>query len=417
MSEPTTDNVLVLGGDTGTGGTGTGNAYLGGPTGGFLGPQRPPEFRLELRNGKGGLLGFDSLVSLSCKRRHTALSNFSVVVPTREADLTDWLLSDVRLTFGDTILFRGRLDTIDGSLFAPTVTLSGSGIGVALQRGDYTMSWRNSTYWGAIDEVWTQRSEFSASVIQPDDPNHPANTQVNPSEDYSGTPMGILQSLHEEAGMRFSILHSKAGKNAVSYPQGAIRRNHDWDVLDGSRQASAEGYANRVAVTGALKRDGSGERIFAEARAEAEIDAMAKRGIGDEGVVTYPIRDESIGGSPQQRDDGISLAEYYHSAENKANAKAKSKLTDLVAKDDVGGQLEVWPTVATPGYEYYIERFTGEDPRAYGEGPYGGGSYGGPEGSWSSLEAVNYSVSRGDRSCSLDFSESEGLAETIRDVK
>lgn len=420
------DDVLVLGGDTGAA-AGGGHAYLGGPEGGFFGPQHPPGYRLELRNGAGDRLGFDGLVTLSVKRRHTALSDFSATVETPPNEtLTDWLLSEVRLAFGDTVLFRGRLDTVNGDLFAPTVELSGRGIGVDLLRGDLTLSWRNTPYWRAIREVWRQHSAFSVTVLQPEDTDAPGNADVPDGEEYSGTPMEILTSLHEDAGMRFTILHSQPGKTAVSYPRGAIRRDHsdDWDVLDGSREASAQDYANRVVVTGALiegatgtgESGGEGERVRAVAADTAEIEAMRANGVGNDGRVTYPIRDESIGGALDQRDDGVTRTEYHENAEQEALTKAKSKLADLVDKDTVGGQLQVWPTVAAPGYEYYIEQFRAGDGRTYGEGAYGSGAYGTPTGNWASLESVNYSAGRGERSCALDFAQTDDFSETISTV-
>lgn len=415
------DDVLVLGGSDG------GRVYLGGPSGGFLGPQAPHGYRFELRLG-GESLTLDSFTSMSVKRRHTALSDFQLTIPMpADGDLMDWLLADIRLLFGDSILFRGRLDTIDGDLFAPVAALSGNGIGVELTRGEIVHEWRNTEYWEAIREVWRQDSDFSTTVLPPEDPNHPGHTEVPPSNEYSGTPMEILQQLHEESGMRFSVLHAKPGKNAVSYVPGDVRRDHAdrWEVLDGSRQASAAGYANRVTVTGAVKEGatgttqpgGEGEHVYAEAKNEVEIAQMRQRGVGNDGVVTYPIQAPGIGDALAEREEGVSRAEYYRRAHAEALAKAKSKLAELADKDTVGGSLDIWPAAVVPGFQYRINQFSGQEPRAYGEGPYGSGPYGGAGGDWASLESVSYSVSRGERSCSLDFSRVEGLAETIRSVR
>lgn len=411
------DDVFVLGGDTGAGTGTTGKPYLGGPQGGFFGPQPDERFRLELRDGAGGRLLLDEFTSLSVKRRHTALSDFSVTVPMpadETVNLRNWLLTDARLTFGTTVLFRGRLDTIDGKLFEPTAKLSGQGIAVSLLRGDFTESFQNIPYWEAIRRVWRQLTDFSVTVLSPDNPSAPGNAEVNPTNSYSGTPMSILQSLHDDAGMRFTVLHAQPGKNVISYPAGSIRRNHTdrWDVLGGSREASAEGYANRVTVTGALKRDGSGEHVFAVAKNEYEIATMRERGLGDEGVFTFPIRDESIGGSPEDRDEDVPLAEYYGRAKSEASTVAESKLADLVQKDTVGGQLDIWPALAPPGFEYYTAPFYGGG-RVYGEGVYGSGTYG-TGGSFATLESATYSAGRGDRSCGLNFTRTDGLAETIR---
>lgn len=377
---------------------GASGATLGGQFAGFMGPQRPPGYRLRITTGDGDRIDITDINSLSVNRRHTAISDWSATIPHR-VGIDERILSAVRLTWGDTILFRGRLESIAGELNSPTVELSGRGIAADLTRGEVDLGLANVRYREAIGTVWRRHTPFSATVIAPDDSDHPANTRISTDEgdgDYSGTPMEVLGSLHSDCGMRFTVLHSRPGLNVESYPIGSRRRRHDWGEPDGGdRDMSAKDYANRVVVTGALKDDGSGERIRAVAEDAGEIALMRDRGIGDDGRVAYPIDDDSI------------------TDPAKAQAKADSTLADLVDKDTVGGSLDVSPTVAAPGYQYYVPELGGEEPRAFGEGAFGAGTFGSESGQYASLEKVNYSISRGSESCGLDLSRREGFADAL----
>ena len=362
---------------------------------GFMGPQSPPGYRLELTTGDGDRVALESFTSLSVNRRHTAISDWSATVPTRP-DIDDRVLAGVRLAWGDTILFRGRLEDVSGDLFAPTVEIAGRGIEADLTRGDVTLNLENVRRCDAIRQLWRQETGFDATVITPTDRDHPACGRISTDPDdgeYSGTPMKVLKTLHEEAGMRFTVLHSQPGQTVESYPIGSRRRDHDWDVLGGERDVSAKDYANHVVVKGEFRPDGT--RLRVEAEDADEIAAMRRRGVGNDGHVTYPIDDPTLTDPDKARDI------------------ARSKLMDLVDKDSVGGSLETTPTVANPGYQYYIPEFGGPEPSAYGSGVYGAGTYGTTPGQYVSLEKISYSISRGDESCSLDFRRREGLAQTL----
>lgn len=380
---------------------------------GWMGAPKSTGYRLSISTAGGGRLGIDDVISLSVERRHTAISNWSATVPT-QPDLDDHTLSRVRLAWGDTILFTGRLEELSGEIGAPVVSISGRGIGADLTRGKINPDLEHVRRWDAIGEVWSQYSDFSATVARPDSYDHPANGRISSGDnnDYSGTPMDVLKQLHEDAAMRFTIMHARPGRAVESYPRGTRHRRHDWAVFGGERDVSVMGYANRVDVTGALKPDGSGERFHAVAEDEQEIKTMRKRDIGNDGRVTYPIDDPSIKDDRDLGEDPDAQTGHQNALE-----VAKSKLADLVDKDSVGGTIDISPTVAAPGYVYYIPQFGGE-PRAYGEGKYGEGTYGSEAGDYVPLNKVSYSISYGEEvgTCTLDFSRQGGLAATLEDA-
>lgn len=363
--------------------------------GGWMGSAPESGYRLRITTGSGDRETISGLTSLSVNRRHTAMSDWSATVPHR-VGIDDRVLSSIRLEWGDTILFRGRLEDVGGEIGAPVVDISGRGIEADLTRGDVTLNLGNVRRCDAIEQVWTQHTDFSPTVIVPDDDTHPACGRITTDpddEEYSGTPMDVLQTLHGDAGMRFTVLHSRPGLHVESYPAGGRRRRHNWDVLGGDRDVSAKEYANRVVVKGEFHSDGT--RLTAVAEDDQEIEAMRQRGIGDDGHVTYPVSDRTLT-DPAEAED-----------------IAQSELADLVDKDSVGGSLDVSPTVAAPGFDYYVPEFGGPEPEPYGTGVYGAGTYGTKPGQYVSLEKINYSISRGDVSCTLDFSRREGFAETL----
>lgn len=381
-----------------------GNTPLGS---GYMGPQPPLSYRLRITTGSGDRIEIDDITSLSVNRRHTAISDWEATIPTRPA-IGDRVLSSVRLTWGDTVLFRGRLEEISGDINAPTVNISGQGIAADLTRGELDLDMRGLPRWRAIRSVWRNHTSFSPTVLEPPTRDHPAAGRVG--ERKQGTPMKVLQELHDDAGMRFTVLHSRPGRNVESYAAGDRRRRHDWDVLGGDRDLSAKDYANRVVVVGALKGDGSGERYRGVAEDQREIEAMRARDIGDDGRVTYPVYDDSIGPDDDLGDDPDA-----QTGDENARDEAQSQLMDLVDKDSVGGSLDIAPTVAEPGYDYWVEEFSVSDVDGrYGGEPYGALPYGARDaGGFVALNKINYSISRGDEPCTLDFAQREGLADTL----
>ena len=377
-------------------------ATLGGPYAAFRGPQRPADYRLRITTGAGDRHVIERFESLGVTRRHTAISDWSATIA-HDPGIDDRVLSSVRLTWGDTILFQGRLQNVDGGLGEPVVKLEGEGIETDLTRGDIDLDLTNVRRCDAIRTVWRWHTPFDATIYLAAGPGHPCATRIStdPNDgEYSGTPMEVLKELHNDAGMRFTVLHSRPGLNVESYPIGGRQRRHDWDVdLDESkRQVSAEGYANRVVVRGALRGDGSGERIVEVATDDAEIAAMKDRQIGNDGVVTYPI-------GPDDEFD----------THEKARAEAESKLAELVDRDSVGGKLEITPTVAAPGLDYYVPEFSGEREEPLGASDLGNGPLGTVEGRYVSLEQVTYSIKfgTGERSCSLDLTQRDGLVDEL----
>lgn len=393
MSANTTDDVATLG-----------NTPLGA---GYMGPQQPLSYRLRITTGDGDRITVSDINSLSVNRRHTAISDWSATIPTRP-DIGDRVLSSIRLTWGDTILFRGRLEDISGELNSPTVDISGRGIEADLTRGELDLDMRGLPRWEAIRSVWQNHTNFSPAVLEPPSDDHPAAGRVG--ETKQGTPMAILKDLHDAASMRFTVLHSRPGRNVESYPIGELRRRHDWDVDGGNRDMSAKDYANHVVVVGALKDDGSGEHYRGEAMDEQEIEAMRGRGVGNDGRVTYPVYDDSIG-----PDDGYPDDPAAQSGDENCREEAMAQLADLVDKDTVGGSLDIEPTVAAPGYDYYIPELSINDTDGrYGGAPYGELAYGAQgTGGYASLNKINYSISRGSESCSLDFAQREGFADAL----
>lgn len=212
------------------------------------------------------------------------------------------------------------------------------------------------------------------------------------SQQYQGTPLSILQDLHNYSSRRFVIEHGTGSDTSriESFITGQSRQRRDesdhWTVTDVSRDTSIDEYANVVHVEGAAIT--SSQDYRATARDEAEIQAIANETGGD-GVRAISIEDRSL------------------TSDNDCRSKARSELRSRTQQDTVGGSVSTTPQLPTPGKPYLAEFFGGDNVGGYGYDY--GLSYGAGGMTYSSLESVSFSESAGSASTSLDFERVHGL--------
>lgn len=298
----------------------------GGSDGGTWGPQRERRYRLRLRRGDRQTV-IEAVLSVEMRLRHSAVSSLSCEVP-RIPGLSDYRLGTMELLFGDRRLFRGRFTAYPGPGTTETVTVGGPGPGHVLKRRDLSVSFSSRDAYDAIAEVWREYTPFSATVTTPNSPTT--------LEDFSaeGTVLEVLQALHDQAGMRWTIQMDEQDFAAESYVAAEVPRTQDWDAVAHESSGDLEGYANKVVVYGGL--DSNDQRVTATAKDQAEIDALAADDIGDDGVIQVRVDDESL----------TTTAD--------AQARADAELADRLGNDDLSGQLDIMPTLVLPGYHYDI---------------------------------------------------------------
>lgn len=108
----------------------------------------------------------------------------------------------------------------------------------------------------------TPKSGFNGQVLQDWTLTIDGNdVPVITDKTYQGSDLEILQELHSEGRMRYTVTHSKNNKNVDSYPVGSIVKSQpDWTVISTKRVHDiGSRYSNHITVRG--QRDTDGNRL------------------------------------------------------------------------------------------------------------------------------------------------------------
>jgi hypothetical protein len=307
-------------------------ATYGGSDPATYGPQGARRYRVRLRRGDRRTV-IDAVTAIDMRLVHSAVSSVSVDVP-RLPGLDAYKFGTLELLYGEDRLFRGRLLEWPGPGTSETATLGAPGPGQALKRADLSVSYSSSTaVHEAIADVWRDDTPFSATVYEPSSPT----TIGGGGEAFEaeGTALEVLQTLHELAGMRWTVQFQNDSLDVESYVPGEQPRTQAWDAVAHDATGDGTGYGNVVRVYGGTAPDGS--RAFAEARDQAEIDALASD-IGD-GEVPIRVDDRTL------------------TTDADCQARADAELADRLDEDSLAGELEIVPELVLPGYQYDIREW------------------------------------------------------------
>lgn len=226
---------------------------------------------------------------------------------------------------------------------------------------------------------------------------------ISGEREFSGTPMSVLETMHNDAGRRFAIEHGvgpDAGPPALTSfetrDSNEIRSTANWVVTDVQRDADVSDYANQVTVIGAPLVPGSAARASATARDDSEIEGL-RDPPDDNGVRPITIRDESL------------------ETVNDALSKARALLRERVNADKRGGSVTTAPVLPTPGPQYLTE-FFGDD-NVGGWGLDWGQSWGATRiGHHSALESATYSEESGSAQTEMEFEKFSGLYRVVTEI-
>jgi hypothetical protein len=304
--------------------SGSDAATYGGPDAATWGPQREQRYRIRLRRGDRGTV-IDAVLSIELTLVHSAVSTLRCEVP-RIPGLGDYRFGTLDLLYGDERLFRGRLLEWPGPGTSETATLGGPGPGQALKRTDLSVSFSGRDAYDAITEVWRDKTPFTATVVEPANPTTLSDFATE------GSALEVLQSLHEQAGMRWTVQFAQDTTAVESYAASDVPKTQAWDAVEHESTGQGAGYANTVVVYGGL--DVNDNRVTATAKDQAEIDALAAD-IGD-GEVVARVDDESL------------------TTDADAQARADTELADRLEQDELSGSLTIMPELVLPGYYYDI---------------------------------------------------------------
>jgi hypothetical protein len=218
------------------------------------------------------------------------------------------------------------------------------------------------------------------------------------SREFSGTPLSILQEMHDYADRNFTLetgVGTADGATLESFAEGddslVAGGSDEWIITGKSRSVTDNGNANTVHVEGAETPTIGYYRGVA--RDEAAIRRLDEETPdSDNGVRPVYLTDRSL------------------TSDNDCLSRARSELASR-SRMSIGGDLSIGPALPKPGYPYRLRVFDSTD--IEGDIGYGlnyGRYYGvGSLGVTSSLETVGYSESAGDAGTSLSFERPSGL--------
>ena len=334
-------------------------ATWGPPDGATWGPQTELFYRARLTTPTGRRADITAIETVDLAIEHTAVSDVSLTVP-RIDGLGDFALGDLDVFFGDELLFQATLEKFPGPGVHTdeTATLAGRGPARSLTRGDISVDYSGVEDVEAIRRCWSDHTDFQATVTPP------AETTTLGEAVLEGSPMEVLEDLHERAGMRFTVMHTEPGKAVHSYPRGETREAA-WTSINDDSTGDVTGYANRVIVKGGTKSDGTLAR--GEATDQAEVDAL------DGNVEPWTITDHTL------------------TTDADCQALAEEELAKRAEQDSLSGKVEIIPELVLPGYHYQIPEWGVAQP----------------------IERVNYSESLGDATATLEVNAPEGVVETL----
>jgi hypothetical protein len=328
------------------------------PKPGRFGREREPEpepdddirrieraYAATLRLPNGDVRHIDDIFGVDPTREHTALSDWRLTVPAEDR-LDKWLHAEMILTFDRRVIYRGQFEDLSYSSSELVASISGRGAGAPLDSGSYQVRYTNIEDWRAIRNTWEELTDFEAYVVRP-----PRSVAIDEFE-AEGTPLEILQELHEDYGYRF-VIDQREPDRATSFKAGtAPIRTASWETLDDSRSRSVTGYHNKVTVVGARREESAPEpdeptpRFSATVQDDAEIARMAEQGFDE--PIEWHESDRSL--------------ESDQACEN----RAETLLEELVESDERSGSVDVFPRLIDPGPFYTVNEWDDERVR----GPY-----------------------------------------------
>lgn len=290
-------------------------------------------YSLELVAADGRTRTETALISVGLSLAHTGVSGMDVELAA--ANLSEWTFGEATLCHGDDALLTIGVERAPGPSSSSTVRLSGRGPARALARGDVTFAADGADGHDAVSDAWAAIApDWDVTVHPP-----PGDSEAVLSDfEASGTPLEVLQEVHDEADMRFVVQHGHGEQVVESFTPGTQVKRLDADVVSHESQLDVTGYANKVTVVG--KADG-GTPPTATVTDDAEINRLKS-----EWGVTEPIHWRAT--DPQKTTKAGCVS------------RAEAILADRTTNDTLSGTLEIAPKLVLPGYHYEIPQWSAD---------------------------------------------------------
>lgn len=185
-----------------------------------------------------------------------------------------------------------------------------------------------STYYRPVIENGAELIEITQVELFSIDPDE--YTTIDNVE-LSGSAYEVLTELHDIGGYTFTV-RDYDEVNITVAPTGTTGTHPNWRTITSTRAIDYTNYANRVTVRGRTRDDGTVATATREN--QSEIDALAARGVGDDGVI------ERFEKNPE-------LA-----TQAEVESRAERLLDEAVAEKEESGTVEIAPEHVSPGFEY-----------------------------------------------------------------
>lgn len=279
-------------------------------------------YALTLLNGDNERLVIDNVMSMSAERRRSAVNSLALSVPYADNELGEWRFAEAILTFDERVLFRGEVREVTPDSSTPATDLTIYGPSYSLQAGDITVTYDGVKVKKAIQDFWENYTEFTYTVTTESGRGEPTLEE----EGFSGTPLEIINELHEFGGYHWYVDVTKPDR-AYSFPKSHSVRNPTIQSIGSGYQPSWDTteYYNHVVVRG--------NGVKGEAEAVDEIDNRGRH--------TYPANED---------------LDTVHECQSRAETLLEEHLTN----DQLSGSVEMVPRALNPGTALVIDEWDNE---------------------------------------------------------
>lgn len=301
----------------------------------------------------GDELGIDFVTEVVPVREHSAISDWRVTIPhgiADEEEILEWARARAYITFDERILFVGRLHRVNIQPISGTVSLEGTGLGGDLRAGDMIFEVEDVYAQEAIRECWDAVApKWTVDVVTPGRGQkelieHWPGRRFE--DGFDGSPLQILQKIHEDLGFRF-VIDRQRPYRAMSFKKGQIVRPETWETIETTPLRDVRGYYNKAIVQGAFDDD-LGRRARGEYTDEAEVQRLMDETGRSEAEATITWRETD----PELTTDwGCRL-------------RAENRIEEFIEEDSDTATVRCHPTLVPPGPLYTLEAF--DDERAVG---------------------------------------------------
>ena len=306
-----------------------------------------------------------------------------------EPDLYRLPLGDAVLGVDGRRLFSGRVEPVEASSGDESATLELLGPLSRLDSGGVEVSYGGMAVRDALRDFYASEvaprtnNRVRGIVETPRFGEHEVHIPADDPLEASGTPKAVLDTLHAEGGLTYSVEHGARGDARIEsfQPGASAPRDRAWvPNREGvTPKLDPGGYATDVVVEGA-RDEAQAQRYHGEASVS---DAEARAVTGGERVTYRPQPDDEL------------------TSDQRCEQRAETLLAERRASYQMSGSVDAPPAPVQPGRVYRVPSMDKAAPDALTPVSL-------------VLRKAEYSFGRGERAMTLAFESEQGIAGLLR---